>query len=36
MRKALGKTVDQRHDLVPARHRQASSWAEVILNVDDD
>ncbi len=34
--KALSETIDQRNDLVSARHGQASPRAEVILNVDDD
>jgi hypothetical protein len=26
--------IDQRHDLVAARHRQIAAWAKVILQVD--
>ena len=32
----LGQTIDHRNNFVPARHRQTSPRAEVILDVDDD
>ena len=32
----LGQRVDQRHDLVAARHRQRAARTEIILHVDDD
>ena len=28
--------IDQRHDLVPARHRQAAAGAKVILDIDHE
>jgi hypothetical protein len=33
---ALGETVNQWNNLIPAWHRQASSGTEVILDVDHD
>jgi len=32
----LGETIDHWNHFVPARHRQTSPWAEIILNVDGD
>ena len=29
------QTVDQRHHLIAAWHRQLTAWAEVILKIDD-
>ena len=31
---ARGQAVDQRHDLVAARHRKAAAGAEIVLDVD--
>jgi hypothetical protein len=36
MREALAQPVDDRYDLVAARHRQAAAGAEIVLHVDDD
>ena len=36
MLEILHEFVDQRHDLVAARHRQRAAGAEVVLQVDDN
>ena len=33
---APGEPIDERHDLVPVRHGQATAGAEVVLNVHDE
>ena len=35
MRESRGQAIDQRHDLVAARHRQPAARTEVVLDVDD-
>ena len=36
LRNRAGEPVDDRHDLVAARHRKRAAGAEIVLDVDDD